>query len=230
MEILVPSWICHVNVERITVATRKKMKEIIGGTRSDEEGVMGEESSSNRTEFELSKLRELVLYRLPLLKRICSAKLICDSLQKIEVRDCDSMESLVPSSWICPVNLEEITVEGCEKMEEIIGGTISDEEGVMGEESSSNNTEFKLPKLRKLELSWLPELKSICSAKLICDSLKYITIRKCEKLKRMPTCLPFLENGQPSLRDIYIKPKEWWELVEWEHPNAKNVLRPFIEF
>ena len=31
--------------------------------------------------------------------------------------------------------------------------------------------------------------------------------------------------------DIYATPEEWWEsVVEWEHPNAKDVLRPFVEF
>jgi disease resistance protein RPS2 len=120
-------------------------------------------------------------------------------------------------------------------MEEIISGTRSDEEGVMGEESSSSSiTDLKLTKLSSLSFIELPELESICSAKLICDSLKEIAVYNCKKLKRMPICLPLLENGQPSpppsLEVIYATPKEWWEsVVEWEHPNAKDVLRPFVQ-
>jgi disease resistance protein RPS2 len=127
------------------------------------------------------------------------------------------------------VNLERIEVSECWKMEEIIGTT--------DEESSTSNsiTEVILPKLRTLTLHELPELKSICSAKLICNSLEDIKLTFCEKLKRMPICLPLLENGQPSpppsLKEIRAKPKEWWEtVVEWEHPNAKDVLRRFVKY
>ncbi|KAJ6951487.1 disease resistance protein [Populus alba x Populus x berolinensis] len=201
------------------------------------------------------------------------ARSLCDvlslenatELERISIRKCHNMESLVSSSWFCSapprlpscngmfsglkeffcyrcesmkklfplvllpnlVNLEVIEVRVCHKMEEIIGTT--------DEESSSSNsiTEVILPKLTTLILSWLPELKSICSAKLICNSLKNIYVINCVKLKRMPICLPLLENGQPSpppsLKEINAYPKKWWEsVVEWEHPNAKNVLRPFV--
>uniref|UniRef100_A0A6N2KPQ4 Uncharacterized protein n=1 Tax=Salix viminalis TaxID=40686 RepID=A0A6N2KPQ4_SALVM len=208
MEILVPSsWSGLINLEEISVEDCDKMEEIIGGTRLDEEGAMGEESS----EFKLPKLRNLILSNLPELKSICSAKLICNSLKNIDVCACNSMEILVPSSWSCLLNLEKISVRECQKIEEIIGGTRSDEKGVMGEESISS--EFKFPKLRELDLLYLPELKSI--AKLICDSLEVIAVYHCEKPKRIPICLSLLENGKPSpppsLKGIWINPKEWRE-------------------
>jgi disease resistance protein RPS2 len=183
-------------------------------------------------------------------------------LEEISIRECHNMESLVSSSWLCSapppgmfsglkkfycgrcnnmkklfplvllpnlVNLEEIRVGGCKKMEEIIGTT--------DEESSTSNsiTEFILPKLRTLELFCLPELESICSAKLICNSLEEINVIRCQKLKRMPICLPLLENGQPSpppsLKEIKAYPEDWWKrVVEWEHPDAQDVHHPFVEF
>jgi disease resistance protein RPS2 len=63
------------------------MEEIIG-TRS------GEESSCSSIEPELPKLRSLYLTELPKLKSICSAELICDSLQQIERTNCQMLKRL----------------------------------------------------------------------------------------------------------------------------------------
>uniref|UniRef100_A0A6N2KAZ8 Uncharacterized protein n=1 Tax=Salix viminalis TaxID=40686 RepID=A0A6N2KAZ8_SALVM len=199
MEILVPSsWSSPVNLETIRVKYCEKMEEIIGGTRSDEEGIMDEESSSStNSEIKLPKLRELILRGLSKLKSICSSKLICDSLQQIKVSKCNSMEILVPSSWSCLPNLEKIYVGSCGKMEEIIGGTRSDEHGAMGEESSK----FQLPKLRELSLSGLQELKSICSSKLICDSLQQIKVSNCNSMEIL---VPSSWSCLPNLEKIYV--------------------------
>jgi disease resistance protein RPS2 len=116
-------------------------------------------------------------------------------------------------------------------MEEIIATSV---DWVVGEESSSScsSSEFDLPNLRRLNFVYLPKLKSICSAKLICGSLQKIRVRDCPKLKRIPICLPVLDSGQPcpppSLEEIDVDPKEWWESVEWDHPNTKDVLLPFL--
>ena len=145
----------------------------------------------------------------PVLLPSCSG--IFSSLKRFFCARCTSMKKLFPLVLLPNlVNLEMIVVEACEKMEEIIGGTRSDEEGVMGEESSNNK--FKLPKLGSLCLAGLPELKSICNAKLNCDFLQYIRVENCEKLKRLSICLPLLENGQPSplsfLKEIFAFPKK----------------------
>uniref|UniRef100_A0A6N2KGQ8 NB-ARC domain-containing protein n=1 Tax=Salix viminalis TaxID=40686 RepID=A0A6N2KGQ8_SALVM len=82
---------------------------------------------------------------------------IFSALQLLSCYGCKSMKKLFPAVLLPNlVNLEEIEVDDCEKMEEIIGGTSSDEEGDIGEESS----EFKLPKLKNLILLRLPELKN----------------------------------------------------------------------
>ncbi|XVF78130.1 hypothetical protein PTKIN_Ptkin14bG0104700 [Pterospermum kingtungense] len=147
-------------------------------------------------------------------------------LKTINIEECSNIKKLF-LHWLLTnlQNLEEIYVEDCEQLVEIL--TADDDE-----EKGTGKIKVYLPKLRHLELKFLPELKSICSKSgvLVCDSLECIKVVDCKKLKRIPPFLALHGNGQPY---AYAPPslkirsrREWWESLEWDHPNFKNVLQP----
>ncbi|GKV47817.1 hypothetical protein SLEP1_g54679 [Rubroshorea leprosula] len=154
------------------------------------------------------------------------------SLQKVVLWECKKIKKLFPSWKLVEYlqSLEDICVEHCEEMEEIIG---SDPE----EEGGDIIKELILPKLKELKLQNLPALKSICSRRaiMVCDSLESISISDCQGLRRIPF-RPLVDKAQPSpplsLKKIHISQQElgWWESLEWDHPNAKDVLRPMVQF
>lgn len=122
-------------------------------------------------------------------------------------------------------NLEFLVVRSCKRIEEIV--EVNDEE--TQKELGTSAITITLPRLKKLWLSFLPELKSVCSdnAVLICNSLQEIQITpSCPKLKRLSLRLPLLDNGQPSpppaLEVIKIM-KELWE-------SSALVLNPYCKF
>ena len=153
-------------------------------------------------------------------------------LRAFEVFNCPSIKKLFPPGLLPNLrNLEELEVDFCDNMEEIIAAEEEDEGGIMGEERNSSSRsidatmEVRLPKLRLLKLRNLSELKSICSGVMICDSLQELDVVHCLKLKRLPFSRALHENGVPSIRKIRSYPKEWWESVlELDQPNAKNTL------
>ncbi|GLT90466.1 hypothetical protein SLE2022_083960 [Rubroshorea leprosula] len=158
---------------------------------------------------------------------------IFSNLKELRVCDCSKLKKLFPCELLQGQglqNLELIEVKDCEGMKEIIGW---EEE----EEGNQTTTQIltTLPKLRKLELRFLRELKRICPERgvMVCESLNSIHIDTCAKVKRIPLCLG-RENAQPSLpavKSIYIfNPIEWWESLEWENPDDKIVLLPFLKF
>ncbi|GKU88512.1 hypothetical protein SLEP1_g2764 [Rubroshorea leprosula] len=184
----------------------------------------------------LDKLEELTLQHLPNLsvlvrvEGVATPSHIFSNLKILGINSCSGMRKLFPLELLHAFqNLEEIGVYNCEQLEEIIATTDSD----------ASSDKFTFPKLRELKLFCLNQLTSICSAKevMVCDSIEVIEIIKCPKLKRIPLQLPLLDNGQPSpppcLREIKIddeSKERWGSVVEWDHPNAKNILQPFLEF
>ncbi|GLU15729.1 hypothetical protein SLE2022_321980 [Rubroshorea leprosula] len=180
----------------------------------------------------LDKLEELFLEELPKLsvlvrvEGVATPPHVFSNLKKLHIVYCSGMRKLLPLELLQGFqNLEEIYVTECEQMEEIIASSNSD----------SSSDKFTFPKLRRLQLSNLPQLKSICSAKgvMVCDSIEQIQIFFCRGLKRIPVQLPLLDNGQPSppphLREINVArhSEEWWESVEWDH---KNLLQRFLKY
>ncbi|GLT84553.1 hypothetical protein SLE2022_027770 [Rubroshorea leprosula] len=147
-------------------------------------------------------------------------------LKEIRVFRCNKLKRVFSSGWLLHYfqSLKTIEVKWCSQMEELISSSAHEEEKVT------------LPKLEGLELIDLPLLKSICSSSsvLICDSIQNLRITYCEKLKRIPLNFPLIDNAQsshpPSLKEIVVFPKEWWESLEWDHPNAKDILFPFCRF
>ncbi|GKU96905.1 hypothetical protein SLEP1_g10085 [Rubroshorea leprosula] len=260
-------------LQAVEVRNCEQLEEIIG---SESEG--GEKVT-------LPKLESLTLHKLPQLKTIYSGSLICDSIKKIKISSSKNIESVfwsgfnafpnleyleliklkglksmfdeeglglsphVPPTSFC--SLKEIRVSGCDQLKKVFSSgwllhyfqslkTIEVSRCWQMEEliSSSAHEEEKvtLPKLERLELTSLPLLKSICSSSsvLICDSIQSLRIFDCERLKRIPLNFPLLDNAQsshpPSLKEIVVFPKEWWESLEWDHPNAKDILFPFCKF
>ncbi|GKV15093.1 hypothetical protein SLEP1_g25893 [Rubroshorea leprosula] len=192
-------------------------------------------SSSSLCCLVLDKLKMLHLHSLPKLCELVRVEgaatppHIFSNLKILIIIDCPGMSKLLPLDLQQAFqNLEEIEVGNCKHMEEIIASSDSD----------ASSDKFTFPKLRILHLADLPQLKSIYSAKgvMVCDSIEEIGIWGCRELKRIPVQLRLLDNGQPSLpprlREIKMdeESKEWWESVEWDYPNAKNLLKPFLKY
>ncbi|PHT52198.1 hypothetical protein CQW23_06660 [Capsicum baccatum] len=160
---------------------------------------------------------------------LCKGKIASHTfsgLTKLKIQDCDRMKKLFPQAMLQDLkNLEVLDVRWCYEMEEIIGR----EEGEGSSQSSSTSTTADFPKLRQLILQGLFELKSICEGKLMCDSVEYMGFEDCPNLKRMPFYTPTTnEHPFPSLRQISVDDKNWWERLEWEQSHLKTSFQNIV--
>ncbi|GKV38351.1 hypothetical protein SLEP1_g46269 [Rubroshorea leprosula] len=133
------------------------------------------------------------------------------SLKAIDVFRCHEIKKVFSSGWLLGhfQSLEAMQIYSCDQMEELISSSTYEEKEAL--------EKIPLPKLQRLGLKELPELKCICSSSnmLICDSIKSLEIVDCEKLKRIPLYLSSLDIGQPSsLKQIQVDTKGHWESLE----------------
>ncbi|XP_075080221.1 disease resistance protein RPS2-like [Nicotiana tabacum] len=86
-----------------------------------------------------------------------------------------------------------------------------------------------LPKLTRIYLWSLPELKSICNGKMVCNSIKKVSIKECGKLRKLPFFFSPEEGDEKftiasTLKEIAVhsSDKEWWESLDWDNPNTRK--------
>ncbi|GKV46630.1 hypothetical protein SLEP1_g53605 [Rubroshorea leprosula] len=210
------------SLETIKVSYCKEMEELISSSAHEEEKVtLPKLQGLHLTRFNpLPNLEYLHLSCLWNLKSLFDEEGLglsplvpptsCFSLKEIRVVGCGQLKKLFSSGWLLCYfqSLEILKVEGCWEMEELISSSAHEEEKVT------------LPKLQSLTLIRMWALKSICNRSnvLICDSIQSLRISTCKKLKRIPLNFPLLDNAQsshpPSLKEIVVFPKEWWESLE----------------
>ncbi|RWR72005.1 putative disease resistance protein [Cinnamomum micranthum f. kanehirae] len=183
----------------------------------------------------LPNLKKLKIESLPELRSLFDGPLLPGSLSKLtELRltGCKILKKVFQLGIIRQLcSLESLEVVHCSKMEEII--EIEEEEMSVASHThnviSYNNDRLILPNIKKIRLSYLPELASICRgfSNFEWPSLEDIYITGCPKLKS----LSFLSNGTnivaPALKKIYGS-SSWWEALEWEDNDIKQRLQPFF--
>lgn len=123
--------------------------------------------------------------------------------------------SLIHLTWLnYAPHLEHLSVVDCKLVEAVIKET---EEG---EHKDKMDSVFS--SLVSLNLLEMPNLKTVIKSSLPFPSLKYVSIRRCPNVKK----LPFDSNSaRKSLRDIGAE-KEWWDNLEWENQATKDLFQP----
>jgi len=121
------------------------------------------------------------------------------NLREIVIHKCHRMKVLLPPWLLSTLRLEVIVVEDCYNMQEILGSEIRGSSSPFG---SFDTT------LRVLVLKKLPNLKSIYSGRLQCNSLEEITVGDCPQLTRIPITISH------SLKKIEVDPESLLNTVE----------------
>ncbi|KAA8535730.1 hypothetical protein F0562_030768 [Nyssa sinensis] len=150
-------------------------------------------------------------------------------LKLLNIYNCGKLKYLLTARLVRHhmQNLELIHVRDCSQMEHII--IEEEEEGITIE----RNSILTFSKLRTLKLLDVPELKSICigTKTMVCPSLQEINVYNCPKLKRLSLSTMNVDDSRRTSEtqlDSLIKirgQKEWWDLLEWDNPEAKSVLQ-----
>ncbi|KAJ9692230.1 hypothetical protein PVL29_011345 [Vitis rotundifolia] len=140
----------------------------------------------------------------------------CNDLERVFIYKCRFLDL----TWlIYAPSLEMLSVYNNHEMEEIIG----DEE--CGDSKIKQQNLSIFPRLVKLRLVDLPNLKSIYRWALPFPSLKGIRVLGCPNLRK----LPLNSNSATNTLKIIEGESSWWEDLEWEDDNLKRAFTPYFK-
>ncbi|KAI9120522.1 hypothetical protein K1719_007555 [Acacia pycnantha] len=178
----------------------------------DIESIIDSEEEENTLPM-LERMELLVLGNLKMICRDVVRPGTLMSLKIITVEYCPKLKTLFSGQILLQLkNLEEISVRSCTGMESIMKG----EEG-----ESDSGIEF--PKLKRMKLKFMPLLKNIYDGTILCPYLKSLEVASCEALKKLHLDL----SATPALEEIRAT-RTWWNSLEWDQPDSKNVLQPYL--
>ncbi|KAG2404396.1 uncharacterized protein HKW66_Vig0113180 [Vigna angularis] len=189
---LIPSQVllCLKSLEELEVKSCKEMGKIfdVNDLDTEKKGIV-------------SRLKRLTLDTLPNLKCVWNKNPLgivsFPNLEEVFVSDCGELEALFPSSLARNlVKLDELDIENCEKLVDIVG---------KDDEIELETTKmFKFPCLLFLTLFRLPRLSCFYPGKhhLVCPLLETLDVSSCPKLKLFSS--EFHDSQKESVIEIQV--------------------------
>ncbi|KAJ1696779.1 hypothetical protein LUZ63_005291 [Rhynchospora breviuscula] len=167
----------------------------------------------NHLEFERMEMLEEIIWQ------NSTPKDLFMRLETLIIMDCGKLKDV---SWTLYLPcLQKLELIRCDNIITLIEHFNS----VSTTEERTKMVPLTFPSLRKLTLEDLPNLQSICDQSIMFPSLENIWICRCVMLKK----LPFRSNTVPNKLTIIKARREWWERLEWEDNDLKQILQPLVK-
>ncbi|CAK9146167.1 unnamed protein product [Ilex paraguariensis] len=138
-----------------------------------------------------------------------------NSLCWVDIIKCPSLKSL--TVLILAPNLWNLHIHGCDNLEEVISG------GKWVKAAEERKIPKPFAKLERLLLRNLPKLKSIYPSALSFPCFKYLQVRLCPELNK----LPLSSDSAKERQTVILGHRNWFDKLEWQDEATRNAFLPY---